>query len=106
MTFGRPGYGAPVRTRSGRVRTAIRGNTEIRFQENPSVQKTIYNAIRYQSNPEFKAQYQRDLGEKGKMRERCGEMEKGVTINMLKGEKGDKNLTMWQNGKGVTTNLL
>ena len=62
MSFGRPGYGAPVRTKSGRVRTQIRGNPEIRFQNNESVQKTINNAIRYQSNPELKSQYHRDLG--------------------------------------------
>ena len=64
--WGRPGYGAPVRTRSGRVRTAVLGNPEIRFQENASVQKSIFNAIRYQSNPELKQQYQRDLGKEDK----------------------------------------
>ena len=62
LSFGRPGCGAPVRTKSGRVRTAIRGNPEIRFQENESVQKTIYNSIRYQSNPDLKAVYHKELG--------------------------------------------
>lgn len=62
LTFGRPGCGAPVRTKSGRVRTTIIGAPEIRFQENESVKKSIFNSIRYQSNPETKAQYQRELG--------------------------------------------
>ena len=62
LSFGRPGCGAPVRTKSGRVRTMIRGNPEIRFQENESVQKTIYNSIRYQSNPDLKAVYHKELG--------------------------------------------
>ena len=30
LKFGRPGYGAPVRTKSGRLRTSITGNPEIR----------------------------------------------------------------------------
>ena len=62
MTFGRPGCGAPVRTRSGRLRTMMVGNPEIRFQNNESVQKTIYNTIRYQQNKEDQEQYKRDLG--------------------------------------------
>ena len=31
MTFGRSGNGAPVRTRSGRIRTSVHGNPEIRY---------------------------------------------------------------------------
>ena len=46
MAFGRPGCGAPQRTKSGRIRTAIFGNPEIRFQANESVKKTINNNIR------------------------------------------------------------
>ena len=38
------------------------GNPEIRFQNNESVQKTIYNTIRYQQNKEDQEQYKRDLG--------------------------------------------
>lgn len=63
LSFGRPGYGAPVRTKSGRIRTQILGNTDIRFQDNKSVRKTIDNNIRYQGDPEMKAMYHRDLGE-------------------------------------------
>ena len=63
LSFGRPGYGAPVRTKSGRIRTQIIGNTDIRFQENKSVRKTIDNNIRYQGDPEMKAMYHRELGE-------------------------------------------
>ena len=62
MTFGRPGCGAPVRTRSGRLRTTLVGNPEIRFQNNESVQKTIYNTIRYQTSREDRDQYKHDLG--------------------------------------------
>ena len=62
LTFGRPGCGAPVRTRSGRIRTQMIGNPEIRFQPNESVQKTIYNTIRYSTDPESKATYQAALG--------------------------------------------
>ena len=63
LSFGRPGYGAPVRTKSGRIRTQILGNTDIRFQDNKSVRKTIDNNIRYQGDPEVKAVYHRELGE-------------------------------------------
>lgn len=64
LTFGRPGCGAPVRTRSGRLRTALIGNPEIRFQPNESVQKTIYNTIRYQADRDTKEQYHRALGKR------------------------------------------
>ena len=30
LAFGRPGCGAPARTKSGRIRTTIKGNPEIR----------------------------------------------------------------------------
>ncbi len=63
LTFGRPGCGAPVRTRSGRLRTTLIGNPEIRFQPNESVQKTIVNCLRYAGDRETKEQYQRVLGE-------------------------------------------
>ena len=62
LTFGRPGYGAPVRTNSGHLRTAVLGNPEIRFQDDKSVQKTIVNTIRYQANRELKESYQKELG--------------------------------------------
>ncbi len=64
LSFGRPGYGAPVRTKSGRLRTSLRGSPEIRFQDNGSVRNSINNAIRYQIDPEVKAQYHKDLGTK------------------------------------------
>ncbi|XP_071746149.1 uncharacterized protein [Lepeophtheirus salmonis] len=74
LTFGRAGNGAPVRTKSGRIRTAIVGNPEIRFQENESVQKTIYNSIRYSSNREDKEHYSHILEDQIKTR-RMQEME-------------------------------
>ena len=33
MQFGKPGAGAPVRTKSGRMRNTIRGAPEIRWEE-------------------------------------------------------------------------
>ena len=62
LSFGRPGYGAPVRTGSGRLRSEVRGNTEIRFQANEGVQNSICNQIRYASTREDKAKYHSELG--------------------------------------------
>ena len=62
LTFGRPGYGAPVRTNSGHLRTSVLGNPEIRFQDDKSVQKAIINNIRYSANRDDKAHYQKELG--------------------------------------------
>ena len=61
MAFGRPGYGAPVRTGSGRLVSEVRGNPEIRFQSN-QVQNSICNQIRYASSREEKAKYHSELG--------------------------------------------
>ena len=73
MTFGRPGCGAPVRTRSGRLRTTLIGNPEIRFQPNESVQKTIVNSIRYMTDRGTKEEYQRVLGTLKKIEARRAE---------------------------------
>jgi len=90
LTFGRPGCGAPVRTRSGRLRTTLIGNPEIRFQPNESVQKTIYNTIRYSTDPESKAMYQAALEQQifdRKMRERqLKEYERSVAQELVKYE--------------------
>ncbi|XP_023345523.1 uncharacterized protein LOC111714611 isoform X2 [Eurytemora carolleeae] len=66
LKFGRPGCGAPVRTKSGRLKTIITGNPEIRFQNNESVQKTISNAIRYQTDRQEKSLYHRELDDQVK----------------------------------------
>ena len=68
MSFGRPGYGAPVRTGSGRLRSEVRGNPEIRFQANEGVQNSICNQIRYAASKEEKAKYHSELGRR---RELC-----------------------------------
>ena len=47
LAFGRPGCGAPARTKSGRIRTTLIGNPDIRFQANEGVQKSISNNIRW-----------------------------------------------------------
>ena len=62
LAFGRPGYGAPVRTGSGRLRSEVRGNPEIRFQANEGVQNSICNQIRYAASKEEKAKYHSELG--------------------------------------------
>ena len=50
-----------MRTKSGRTRTTILGNPEIRFQANESVSKTINNNIRYEASNESKANYSKEL---------------------------------------------
>ena len=62
MSFGRQGYGAPVRTKSGRLRSTVRGNPEIRFQANEAVQNSICNQIRYAASKEEKSKYHSELG--------------------------------------------
>jgi len=76
LSFGRPGCGAPVRTKSGRIRTAITGNPEIRFQANESVQKTISNNIRYSADKDDKAIYHKELEEQIRERKEMEAMEK------------------------------
>ena len=64
LSFGRPGCGAPTRTRSGRIRTTLIGNPELRFQPNEGVQKSIINNIRYTADRGTKEAYQNVLGKK------------------------------------------
>jgi hypothetical protein len=61
LSFGRPGCGAPARTRSGRIRTTLIGNPELRFQPNEGVQKSIINNIRYTADRGTKEAYQNVL---------------------------------------------
>jgi len=61
LAFGRPGAGAPARTRSGRIRTTLIGNPELRFQPNEGVQKSIINNIRYTADRGTKEAYQNVL---------------------------------------------
>lgn len=63
LKFGRAGCGAPMRTKSGRLRTTITGNPEIRFQNNESVKKTISQNIRYARPRDEKSSYADDLEE-------------------------------------------
>jgi len=69
MAFGRPGAGAPVRTKSGRLRSTVVGNTEIRFQANEGVQKSICNNIRYAAPAQEKSQYHAELEEQVRQRQ-------------------------------------
>ena len=68
LAFGRPGCGAPARTKSGRIRTSLIGNPDIRFQANEGVQKSIQNNIRYMADPGEKAAYHAQLEEQVKQR--------------------------------------
>lgn len=61
LSFGRPGCGAPARTSSGRIRTTLIGNPELRFQPNEGVQKSIINNIRYTADRGTKEAYQNVL---------------------------------------------
>ena len=51
-----------MRTKSGRLRSNVRGNPEIRFQANEGVQNSICNQIRYAASKEDKAKYHSELG--------------------------------------------
>ena len=61
LAFGRPGCGAPARTKSGKIRTTLIGSQDIRFQANEGVQKSIENNIRYTAHPSEKATYHAEL---------------------------------------------
>ena len=63
LNFGRGGHGAPLRTKSGRLRSSMIGNPEIRFQANEDVQKSISNSIRYAVDKQEKSDYHSILGE-------------------------------------------
>ncbi|XP_022241134.1 uncharacterized protein LOC111085683, partial [Limulus polyphemus] len=49
--FGKPGAGAPHRTKSGRIKTQLFGDPEIRFQDAQKVRLSIENQLRYK-NPD------------------------------------------------------
>eukprot|EP00090_Calanus_glacialis_P021912 TRINITY_DN33788_c0_g1_i1.p1 TRINITY_DN33788_c0_g1~~TRINITY_DN33788_c0_g1_i1.p1 ORF type:complete len:454 (+),score=113.33 TRINITY_DN33788_c0_g1_i1:334-1695(+) len=76
LAFGRSGAGAPMRTKSGRLRSTVYGNPEIRFQNNESVQKSISNHIRYAADKEDKYQYHSELENQIRQRQQVAEMEK------------------------------
>jgi len=82
LSFGRPGYGAPMRTKSGKLRSTVSGNTEIRFQANESVQNSISNSIRYATDREEKAQYHSDLDEQIRWKKQVAEMEKSNDLGV------------------------
>eukprot|EP00096_Caligus_rogercresseyi_P010932 TRINITY_DN4138_c0_g1_i1.p1 TRINITY_DN4138_c0_g1~~TRINITY_DN4138_c0_g1_i1.p1 ORF type:complete len:276 (-),score=37.11 TRINITY_DN4138_c0_g1_i1:58-885(-) len=115
LSFGRPGYGAPVRTKSGRIRTAIVGNPEIRFQENEAVQKSIYNSIRYNSNREDKEHYSNILENQIKtrrmqeMEERERELQQARVLEQTEGSQWGKpgpGGTYWRNSAVTGQNFF
>jgi len=76
LCFGRGGNGAPLRTKSGRLRTTVYANPEIRFQANESVQKSITNNIRYAVDGEDKNIYQQELEDQIRQKLHIQEMQK------------------------------
>ncbi|XP_076324443.1 uncharacterized protein LOC143232660 isoform X2 [Tachypleus tridentatus] len=48
--FGRPGAGAPHRTKSGRTKTQLFGDPDIRFQDAQHVRLSIENQLRYKNS--------------------------------------------------------
>ena len=51
-----------MRTKSGRLKSTMIGNPEIRFQANESVQRSISNSIRYAVDKQEKSEYHNQLG--------------------------------------------
>jgi len=100
LTFGRPGYGAPVRTKSGRLRTAITGNPEIRFQANESVQKTISNNIRYAIDPKEKELYHKELEDQIRTRKEMEGMERDADTQIARQMEQTEGLQWGKAGPG------
>jgi hypothetical protein len=65
LVFGRAGAGAPRRGRGGGLLTSLRGDPEIRFQADESVQRTISDTVRYSADRSEKEEYQAALGRRG-----------------------------------------
>ncbi|GAB6032015.1 hypothetical protein CHUAL_010389 [Chamberlinius hualienensis] len=61
LSFGRPGHGAPLTTKSGRVRAQISGDPVIRFQSNQNVHKSVENGIRYYRGRKDQDEYKNEL---------------------------------------------
>ncbi|XP_067142979.1 uncharacterized protein [Centruroides vittatus] len=59
LKFGQPGAGAPNRTKSGKVKTQIAGDVDIRFQPAQAVKLSIENQLRYKNTD--KENYRNEL---------------------------------------------
>jgi len=84
LAFGRSGAGAPMRTKSGRLRSTVYGNPEIRFQNNESVQKSICNHIRYAADRDDKYQYHTELEDQIRQRQQLAELERENDLNICR----------------------
>eukprot|EP00090_Calanus_glacialis_P013030 TRINITY_DN21643_c0_g1_i1.p1 TRINITY_DN21643_c0_g1~~TRINITY_DN21643_c0_g1_i1.p1 ORF type:complete len:462 (-),score=133.65 TRINITY_DN21643_c0_g1_i1:237-1583(-) len=82
LFFGRGGNGAPMRTNSGRLRSTVYANPEIRFQADESVQKSISNNIRYAVDKEDKSIYQQELEDQIRQKCQMQEQEKNCDISV------------------------
>jgi len=100
LTFGRSGAGAPMRSKSGRIRTTIVGNPEIRFQANEGVQKSISNNIRYATDPNEKAVYHKELEEQIRQRKDLEFSERKNNIAISKALEQDEGLQWGAPGPG------
>jgi len=76
LCFGRGGHGAPLRTKSGKLRSTVYANPEIRFQANETVQKSITNNIRYTVDNEDRHVYQQELEDQIRQKREMQELQK------------------------------
>lgn len=60
--MGRPGHGAPLRTTSGRTKTAVHCDPSIRFQFQETTRRSVDNQLRYRSSAQEKENYRKQLG--------------------------------------------
>jgi len=82
LCFGRDGNGAPLRTKSGKLRSTVYANPEIRFQANETVQKSITNNIRYSVDNEERHVYQQELEDQIRQKHQMQELEKNDDLTV------------------------
>lgn len=61
--FGRPGHGAPLKDDAGKVKTEIKGASDIRFLDTKGGRQVYNTELRYQKPGTEKHQYFKELGE-------------------------------------------
>ena len=96
-----------MRTKSGRLKSIMIGNPEIRFQANESVQRSISNSIRYAADKQEKSEYHNQLGKMKNMLDpdtslRCSEQQIRDRQDQLSRQKEDNfsmtKLMVWATG--------
>ncbi|XP_072173426.1 uncharacterized protein [Diadema setosum] len=74
--FGKPGHGAPIRTDSGKVKTSIRANNDIRFRDGLGLRKQVENTVRYTNSKDFGDKVNEELGNMALEKKTQKEMER------------------------------